>query len=364
MISVRNLSCRFGDLVVLDSISLEIAAGEVISIIGPSGAGKSTLLRCLNLLTKPTGGAIYIDGVNLLDPKTDVARVRQKMNMVFQSFNLFDHLSVMANLTIAPIRLLHRRPDEARKQATALLKLVGLAEKAGAYPDKLSGGQKQRVAIARCMAMEPEIILFDEPTSALDPTMVSEVLSVIRRLAREGLTMVIVTHEMAFARDVSTRVLYLDDGIIYEQGTPEHIFDRPEKPKTRAFINRIRSYSHTIASRDFDRYELNAEFEAFADKQLLPPVMRQEIALAVECLLRLHQGGHTPNPLDLTLSYSEKGGSAELLFSGSGDAVACNGAGAEELLKLGEQLGLTDGVAPLWEMAAGKIRLSVALRQR
>jgi polar amino acid transport system ATP-binding protein len=241
MIQVRNLSKHFGDLVVLKDVSADIQKGEIISVIGPSGTGKSTFLRCLNLLESPTGGSILIDGVPILTRGANVPKVRQKMGMVFQSFNLYAHLSVLDNLTLGPIKLLHKQRAEAERHALELLKLVGLAEKASAFPDELSGGQKQRVAIARCMAMEPEILLFDEPTSALDPTMVSEVLAVIRRLAREGMTMVIVTHEMDFARNLSSRVFYMDEGLIYEEGTPEQIFDHPCKEKTRAFINRIRS---------------------------------------------------------------------------------------------------------------------------
>ena len=203
MIRVEHLSKKFGSLTVLEDINVEIKKGEVISIIGPSGTGKSTFLRCLNLLEIPTSGKIYIDEVDILDKNTDVPKIRQKMGMVFQSFNLFNHLSVLDNLTIGPIKLLEKKKEDAEKKAIELLKMVGLAEKADSFADELSGGQKQRVAIARCLSMDPEIILFDEPTSALDPTMVSEVLAVIRRLAKEGMTMAIVTHEMDFARDVS-----------------------------------------------------------------------------------------------------------------------------------------------------------------
>ena len=239
MIRVEHLSKRFGALEVLKDISLQINEGEVISIIGPSGSGKSTLLRCLNLLEHPDGGTILIDGADILDPKTNVAMIRRKMNMVFQSFNLFDHLSVLDNLTLAPIRLKGTAREQAEEKGCALLELVGLKDKRDSFPDELSGGQKQRVAIARCLAMDPEIILFDEPTSALDPTMINEVLAVIRRLAGQGMTMVIVTHEMDFAREVSTRVIYLDEGVIYETGRPEQIFGQPRREKTRSFISRI-----------------------------------------------------------------------------------------------------------------------------
>ena len=321
MIKVEHLSKNFGNLVVLKDVNIEIREGEVISIIGPSGTGKSTLLRCINLLERPSGGSIEIDGVDMLDPKTDVPKVRQKMNMVFQSFNLFDHLPVLGNLTIAPIKLLGRSQKEAEEKAMTLLTLVGLGEKASNFPSELSGGQKQRVAIARCMAMDPEIILFDEPTSSLDPTMVSEVLWVIRRLAKEGMTMVIVTHEMDFARDVSNRVLYMDEGVIYEEGTPRQIFENPQREKTRAFINRIRSISYHISSPVYDIYTMNAEIEAFCEKQILQLPTRRNLLLIIEELLRLYTPLLYTTPLDMTLAYSEKKQHVELVLEYGGEAV-------------------------------------------
>lgn len=318
MIKVEHLSKRYGDLSVLKDVSAGIRKGEVVSIIGPSGAGKSTFLRCLNLLETPSGGAIHIDGIDILDGKADIAKVRQKMNMVFQSFNLFSHLSVLENLTLAPIKLKGMDPRTAQAKALDLLRLVGLAEKAEHYPDELSGGQKQRVAIARCLAMEPQIILFDEPTSALDPTMVSEVLAVIRRLARDGMTMAIVTHEMAFARDVSNRVFYMDEGLIYEAGTPEQIFDNPQKEKTRAFVNRIRSYHCRINSPDYDLYAMNAEIEAFCEKHILPRKTRHNLLLLVEELLEIHSSQLREAPLELTVAYSEKTETLEVICERSG----------------------------------------------
>lgn len=306
MIKVEHLSKKYGDLIVLKDISTEIKKGEVVSIIGPSGTGKSTFLRCLNLLDQPTSGSISIDGEDILDKKTNAAKIRQKMNMVFQSFNLFSHLSVLENLTLAPIKLKGISKTEAEKKSMDLLRLVGLAEKADNYPDELSGGQKQRVAIARCLAMEPEIILFDEPTSALDPTMVSEVLSVIRRLAKEGMTMAIVTHEMAFARDVSNRVFYMDQGLIYEEGSPEQIFDAPQKERTKAFINRIRNLVFNIQSQDFDLYALNAEVELFCEKQFLAKKLRDNLLLIIEELLLIYQPYLGNVKLLLTVAYSEK----------------------------------------------------------
>ncbi len=319
MIRVEHLSKRYGSCSVLQDVTAEIRKGEVVSIIGPSGTGKSTFLRCLNLLESPSGGSIHIDGVDILDGKADIAKVRQKMNMVFQSFNLFAHLSVLENLTLAPIRLRGLDRQAAQAQALDLLRLVGLAEKSDRYPDELSGGQKQRVAIARCLAMNPQIILFDEPTSALDPTMVSEVLSVIRRLAKDGMTMAIVTHEMAFARDVSNRVFYMDEGLIYEEGTPEQIFGNPQKEKTRAFVNRIRSYSCRIDSPDYDLYAMNAEIEAFCEKQILPRETRYKLLLAVEELRDLHKPEFRQAPLELTVAYSEKTQALEVICERSGE---------------------------------------------
>jgi len=319
MIKVEHLSKKFDELVVLKDITTEIKTGEVVTIIGPSGTGKSTLLRCLNLLEVPSGGSIYINGADILDKKTDVAQIRQKMNMVFQSFNLFSHLSVIENLTIAPIKLLGISEHEAQTKALELLRLVGLAEKADSYPDELSGGQQQRVAIARCLAMEPEIILFDEPTSALDPTMIREVLSVIRRLAKEGMTMAIVTHEMDFARDVSNRVLYMDEGIIYEEGPPEQIFENPQKEKTRAFINRVRSYTCRISSPDYDLYAMNAEIEAFCEKQILPKKTRYNLLLLVEELLQIYNPYLRTVVLDMTITYSEKNERLEIICESTGD---------------------------------------------
>ena len=321
MIKVEHLSKKFGDLTVLRDLTVEISKGEVISIIGPSGTGKSTFLRCLNLLDRPSSGSIQIDGVDILDKRADVPKIRQKMNMVFQSFNLFAHLTALENLTIGQTKLLGMSKQAAEEKSLGLLKLVGLAEKADSFPDELSGGQKQRVAIARCLAMDPEIILFDEPTSALDPTMVSEVLSVIRRLAKEGLTLVIVTHEMDFARDVSTRVLYMDEGIIYEEGTPAQIFENPQKEKTRAFINRVRSFHYHISSANYDLYAMNAEIEAFCEKQILPKKTRHNVVLLVEEMLQIyHPFLHATN-LEIKLAYSEKKENLELVFESTGEAI-------------------------------------------
>ena len=239
MISVSHLQKNFNGVSVLKDVNAEIEKGEVISIIGPSGTGKSTFLRCLNRLETPDGGRIVVDGQDVTDPKTDIPAVRRKMGMVFQNFNLFGNLTVIGNIMAAQCDLLKKTPAEAKAKAMELLARVGLAEKANALPDELSGGQKQRIAIARALAMDPDIILFDEPTSALDPTMVGEVLAVIKDLAKTGMTMLIVTHEMGFARDVSTRIFYMDEGVVYEEGTSDEIFNRPRKPKTIDFVGRV-----------------------------------------------------------------------------------------------------------------------------
>ena len=239
MIAVNHLTKSFGDHVVLDDITESIETGEKVVIIGPSGSGKSTFLRCLNLLETPTSGQILFDGQDITDPKTDIDKVRQQMGMVFHHFNLFNNLSVMGNMTLAPVKLGLMKKDEATEEAKKLLERVGLADKADSYPNSLSGGQKQRVAIARSLAMEPQIMLFDEPTSALDPEMVGEVLEIMKELAREGMTMAVVTHEMGFAREVATRVLFMDGGHILEQGTPEEIFSNPKEARTQEFLSKV-----------------------------------------------------------------------------------------------------------------------------
>ena len=239
MISVKNLCKSFGDHQVLNDINEHIAPGEKIVIIGPSGSGKSTFLRCMNLLERPTSGQIIFDGIDITDPKTDINKVRQHMGMVFQHFNLFPHKTIMENITLAPVRLKLMKSEEAKEEALRLLKLVNLEEKADAYPGQLSGGQKQRIAIVRSLAMKPKMMLFDEPTSALDPEMVGEVLEVMKNLADQGMTMAVVTHEMGFAKEVGTRVMFMDEGRILEQGTPEDIFDNPKEARTQEFLSKV-----------------------------------------------------------------------------------------------------------------------------
>ena len=239
VIAVRGLEKSFGDIHVLRGIDYDIKKGEVVCVIGPSGSGKSTFLRCMNLLEEPTGGHIYFDGVDITDPKTDINKHREKMGMVFQQFNLFPHLTIMRNLTIGPMKLLHKTKEEAEKKAQELLNRVGLGDRAYSYPNQLSGGQKQRVAIVRALCMEPEVMLFDEPTSALDPEMVGEVLDVMQELAKEGMTMVCVTHEMGFAREVATRVIFIDEGKIMEEGSPSTIFEKPKHPRLQEFLSKV-----------------------------------------------------------------------------------------------------------------------------
>ena len=239
MINVENLSKNFGDLKVLKNISTTINKGEIISIIGPSGSGKSTFLRCINKLEEPTEGHIYIDGMDLMDKNTDINKIRERVGMVFQHFNLFPNMTVLENLTLSPTMVKKESKEEAEKYASYLLEKVGLSDKANSYPTQLSGGQKQRIAIARALAMKPEVILFDEPTSALDPEMIKEVLDVMRDLAKEGMTMLIVTHEMGFARNVGNRILFMDNGEIIEDCSPKDFFENPTNERIKDFLNKV-----------------------------------------------------------------------------------------------------------------------------
>lgn len=307
MITVSHLSKRYNNngvvQNVLKDINCTISKGEVISVIGPSGAGKSTFLRCLNRIEVPTSGNILVNGVNILDGKTDICKVRRKVGMVFQNYNLFENLNVIDNVTLGPRKLLHIDKAEAERQGMEHLRAVGLAEKALAMPSEMSGGQIQRAAIARCLAMKPDVLLLDEPTSALDPTMVSEVLSVIRKLAKEGHTMVITTHEMSFARDVSSRIFFLFDGVIYEEGTPEQIFDHPQKTATQIFINKIKSIEFSVVSRDYDLYQMNGKIEYFCHKySLVDKINTMELLLEEFLANILPHGGK----ISIIFNFSEK----------------------------------------------------------
>ena len=266
MIKISHLRKEYPNVTPLKDVNVEIYKGDVISIIGPSGIGKSTLIRCINMLETPTSGEIVVDEECITDKKCNINKIRQKMGMVFQSFNLFNHMNIIENIMAAPMDLLGKSRQEAYDKGMELLRTVGLADKALNYPDELSGGQKQRVAIARALAMEPEILLFDEPTSALDPTMVGEVQAVIRDLARKGMTLMIVTHEMRFAREVANRVFYMDEGGVYEDGTPEEIFDHPKREKTIRFIKHLKVFETLIASKNFDCIGFNTALEEFGRK--------------------------------------------------------------------------------------------------
>lgn len=322
MITIRHLRKEYPNVTPLQDVNCEIDKGEVISIIGPSGTGKSTLLRCINRLENPTSGEIWMDGINMMDPKTDLPKVRQKMGMVFQSFNLFSHKTVIENIMMAPMDLLGLGAQEAYDEGMRLLKMVGLAQKAMNYPEELSGGQRQRVAIARTLAMHPEIVLFDEPTSALDPTMVGEVLAVIRRLAQEGLTMMIVTHEMKFARDVSTRIFYMDQGTIYEEGSPEQIFDAPKRERTRIFVKRLKVLEREITSRRFDFMEMNTAIEEFGRKQMISQrdIMGIQIIFEELCVQTLLEHMEDEFSIIFSAAVSELDGHCSVTVTYSGNS--------------------------------------------
>jgi polar amino acid transport system ATP-binding protein len=313
MITIEHLSKYYGTLHVLKDINLNIEKGEVVSIIGPSGTGKSTLLRCINQLETPSAGNIIINGKNIMDKRTNIAAVRQKMGMVFQNFNLFEHFSVIDNIMVGPMKLLGWDHDKAEAQAHKLLQDVAMSAKAEAFPSELSGGQKQRVAIARCLSMHPEVMLFDEPTSALDPTMVGEVLNVIRGLAEQGMTMMIVTHEMEFARNVSTRICYVDEGIVYESGTPEEIFTNPQRERTKQFIYHTSNFNYHIVGADYDSYELETKLELFCQRHRINRSSSDNLQHAVEetlqmCFLNDKNVVRENGGIEITIEYSEKTG--------------------------------------------------------
>ena len=307
MIEIKNLRKEYNSVTPLEDVNMVVNDGDVISVIGPSGTGKSTLIRCINLLEKPTGGQIIFNGEDITAKGYDARKARRKIGMVFQSFNLFGHLTVIENLMLAPMDLLKKSKQEAYDNGMAYLSRVGLANKALAYPDELSGGQKQRVAIARTLCMDPEVILLDEPTSALDPTMVSEVQAVIRDLAKIGKTMMIVTHEMNFARAISNRVLFMDEGGIYEEGTPDEIFDAPKKEKTRRFIQRLKVFEARIDSREYDFIGLGAELDRYLLQNDVAPSEKYRIRLAIEELVQQILLPHFDEPrIHVTVEYSEQ----------------------------------------------------------
>lgn len=308
MIEIRHLRKVFDDdTIPLKDIDITINDGDVISIIGPSGTGKSTLLRCINMLCEPTSGSIIVDGQDITQKGCNLNEIRKKMGMVFQSFNLFGHLTIIENIMNPQITLLGRSRQEAYDKAMYLLQQVGLASKVFNYPDELSGGQQQRVAIARTLAMDPDIILFDEPTSALDPSMIGEVQSVIKMLAKSGRTMMIVTHEMDFARKISNRILFMYDGYIYEEGTPRQIFEHPQKEMTKRFIQRLSSLTYRISSSDFDIEAMNEELTAYGEKLLIEAERLSKLTLAFEeiCMNNIVNDSENPDVL-VKVEYSEK----------------------------------------------------------
>ncbi len=314
MITIEHLKKEYGQVVPLKDVSVQINDGDVIAVIGPSGTGKSTLLRCINMLETPTAGSIRVNGQEITDPKCDIMAVRRRMGMVFQSFNLFGHMSVIENVMRPPMELLGMTKQEAYDQAVSLLKMVGLADKALNYPDELSGGQKQRIAIARTLSMDPDIILLDEPTSALDPTMVGEVQAVIRNLARTGKTMMIVTHEMSFARAISNRVFYMDEGGVYEDGTPEQIFEHPQKEKTRRFIRRLKVLEMEIKGDSFDFPGAWSTIANYCTKNQIPPRQTNHLQLAFEELVQQILIPALPDPdIRVTFEYSEETGEAHMI---------------------------------------------------
>ena len=321
ILEVKHLSKKFKDSEPLKDVNCEIKQGEIISIIGPSGTGKSTFLRCINHLEQPTGGEIYFHGEKITNESANIRRMRQKIGMVFQSFNLFSNMNVLENIIMAPIMLKHLEKSAATTKAMELLEKVGLSQKAENYPDELSGGQKQRIAIVRALAMEPEIILFDEPTSALDPRMVDEVLTVIKRLAEQKYTMMIVTHEMRFAAKLSDRIFFMNEGIIYEEGTAQEIFKKPQREATKIFINRLKTFERVFTDDKFDFLAVQNEIIDFARKQFINQRKSMLIQLIFEELifeLLIKQGKNTL-PLKMTIMYNEENDDCEIKINYGGE---------------------------------------------
>ena len=322
LLEIRHLSKTFADSQPLRDINCTIRKGEAVSIIGPSGTGKSTLLRCINRLEQPTGGKIFFRGEEIVDKATLLRPIRQKIGMVFQSFNLFSNLNVMQNIIKGPMMLKGIPRDVAVQKAMELLETVGLREKAESWPDELSGGQKQRVAIARTLAMEPELILFDEPTSALDPRMVDDVLSVIRSLAIQKYTMMIVTHEMRFAQKVSDRIFFMNEGVIYEEGTPQEIFHSPKREATKIFINRLKTFERIFGDEKIDLPQIQGEIEAFARNQFMSLWQSMRLQLIFEELVYgiLRKRGRDIFPIELKIMYNETLEKCEVKTTYGGDS--------------------------------------------
>ena len=347
MIKIEHLKKEYEGVTPLKDVNVEINDGDVISVIGPSGTGKSTLLRCINLLETPTGGHIWIDGEDITDRKSNVPQIRRKMGMVFQSFNLFGHLTVIENIMLSPIDLLGMSRQEAYDKGMRLLRTVGLAEKALNYPDELSGGQKQRIAIARTLAMDPSIILLDEPTSALDPTMVGEVQAVIRELSKTGKTMLIVTHEMNFARAISNRVFYMDEGGIYEEGTPEQIFDHPQRENTRRFIRKLKVLELNIEGRDYDFLGMARQIEVYCNKNQITPKMAGRLQLVFEeTVEHLLMPALKSSRIQAVVEYSETTENAQWTFRYGGPGLDVKN--AQDDLALSVLGGVTETLDYTW----------------
>lgn len=320
MIRVDNISKSFGPLEVLKDVSLTVEKGERVVIIGGSGGGKSVFLRSMDMLEIPDKGSVYVGDEELTSPKADLKRIRRRIGFVYQGFHLFSHLCVLDNITLAPIKILKMKRKEAEAKADKLLRMVGLESKKYAMPDVLSGGQKQRIAIVRSLIMDPEVMLFDEPTSALDPTMVGEVLATLRLLAKSGMTMVIVTHEMSFAREIATRVVYMDEKGIYEEGTPKEIFDNPKRKKTRDFIHKMKYLSYKIDSRSFDLMQLQGNIRDFASRYGIGERKAYRLQLCTEELIyeMLDYGKSDIVDMSLELSFDEKEKSSLIRLSSKG----------------------------------------------
>ncbi|MBO8436906.1 MAG: ATP-binding cassette domain-containing protein [Spirochaetes bacterium] len=336
MIEIRHLRKVFDDdTIPLKDIDITINRGDVIAIIGPSGTGKSTLLRCINMLTEPTSGSIIVDGQDITEKGCNLNEVRKKMGMVFQSFNLFGHLTIIENIMNPQITLLGRSRQEAYDKAMYLLQQVGLASKVFAYPEELSGGQQQRIAIARTLAMDPEIILFDEPTSALDPSMIGEVQSVIKMLAKTGVTMMIVTHEMDFARKIANRIIFMYDGYIYEDGTPKQVFEHPKHEITKKFIQRLSSLTYRVNSEHFSLEAMNDELLSYGEKLLIEAERLSKLTLAVEeiCINNISVDNENPDIL-IKVEYSEKLDILSLLILYKGEKFDVHSSGSKLFLDL------------------------------
>jgi len=360
MIKIEHLRKEYPNVTPLKDVSVEIHDGDVISVIGPSGTGKSTLLRCINQMEKPTSGRVWVDGVEITDKKNDINKVRRKMGMVFQSFNLFGHLTVIENIMLSPMDLLGKSKQEAYDKGMRLLRTVGLAEKALNYPDELSGGQKQRIAIARTLAMDPDIILLDEPTSALDPTMVGEVQAVIRDLAKTGKTMMIVTHEMNFARAISNRVFYMDEGGIYEDGSPEQIFEHPLRENTRRFIKKLKVLELNIASRDYDFLGMAGEIETWCNKNQVAPKLKNRVQLVFEETMEQLMPALQSPRVQAVCEYSEQTEQAEWTLCYGGERYDLTASGDD--LALTVLRGVTDAIEYTWQEGdplPNRLRLTV-----